>query len=131
MAIPRGDFSFLESEVDREMLQDAFQAVSEAGAWDLLKNPSVPGSGGFMFGQNPAVKAIESFIKYEGHSGASHGMTMRVMEFIAKNGWGEYVEDVKMWQEVKKKTACYCRSQKGYKMGWCGVAGGGVPGCDH
>lgn len=27
--------------------------------------------------------------------------------------------------------ACPCRSRRGYKHGWCGVAGGGVPGCEH
>ena len=31
----------------------------------------------------------------------------------------------------EKSTACPCRAAKGHKHGWCGVAGGGVPGCDH
>lgn len=26
---------------------------------------------------------------------------------------------------------CLCRRQQGFKEGWCGVAGGGVPACDH
>ena len=28
-------------------------------------------------------------------------------------------------------SACLCRQQKGFTSGWCGVAGGGVPACDH
>eukprot|EP00047_Mylnosiga_fluctuans_P017472 m.61617 g.61617 ORF g.61617 m.61617 type:complete len:135 (+) comp7095_c0_seq1:88-492(+) len=27
--------------------------------------------------------------------------------------------------------ACMCRREQGYTEGWCGVAGGGVPACDH
>ena len=30
-----------------------------------------------------------------------------------------------------KTTACPCRKAKGLTEGWCGVAGGGVPACDH
>lgn len=26
---------------------------------------------------------------------------------------------------------CSCRRKEGFTSGWCGVAGGGVPGCDH
>lgn len=26
---------------------------------------------------------------------------------------------------------CPCRAAQGFTNGWCGVAGGGVPGCDH
>lgn len=28
-------------------------------------------------------------------------------------------------------TACPCRKANGFAFGWCGVAGGGVPACDH
>ena len=28
-------------------------------------------------------------------------------------------------------SACFCRREKGFTEGWCGVAGGGVPACDH
>ena len=33
--------------------------------------------------------------------------------------------------EPNKSTACKCRKDQGYTHGWCGVAGGGVPACDH
>jgi hypothetical protein len=26
---------------------------------------------------------------------------------------------------------CSCRKKAGFTSGWCGVAGGGVPACDH
>ena len=31
---------------------------------------------------------------------------------------------------VQKTSQCSCHEQKGLP-GWCGVAGGGVPACDH
>ena len=31
----------------------------------------------------------------------------------------------------KKGSVCPCRAAKGHVEGWCGVAGGGVPACDH
>lgn len=33
-------------------------------------------------------------------------------------------------QTVKEQSQCLCHSVKGLP-GWCGVAGGGVPACDH
>ena len=38
----------------------------------------------------------------------------------------EVIPKVKICME-----ACPCRKKKGYRYGWCGVAGGGVPACDH
>jgi hypothetical protein len=91
----------------------------------------MPGEGGFMFSQHPMIGAISSYMKYEGHSGASYAMTMRQMEFIAKNGWDSYLAQTAGKQVEPKNTACPCRAAQGYTSGWCGVAGGGVPGCDH
>lgn len=92
----RGDFDSLNlSTWDRQMIESAFQAVeSVPGGWEFLKTYN-PGEGGFMF-SNPPPKMKEindAVIKgYEGHSGASYGGTMRVLEFIAKQGWDAYVK---------------------------------------
>ncbi len=130
-----GDFSFLKKGGNREMLEDAFQAVTAADAWELLKHPSVPGEGGFMFSSNPDILRISSLMKFEGHSGGSFGMTMRQMEYIAKHGWESYVSESlardARYEAENNKTACGCRQARGYTSGWCGVAGGGVPACDH
>jgi hypothetical protein len=119
----------VKSENDRVMLEDAFKAVSKAEAWTLLKDPSIPGEGGFMFSENLAIKSISSHMTYQGHSGASYAMTMRQMEFIAKKGWESYVDSY--LQQERRSAVCGCRAAKGYTSGWCGVAGGGVPGCEH
>lgn len=33
-------------------------------------------------------------------------------------------------EPVKEESQCFCHKASG-KPGWCGVAGGGVPACDH
>ena len=33
-------------------------------------------------------------------------------------------------EPVKDESQCFCHKASG-KPGWCGVAGGGVPACDH
>ena len=38
-------------------------------------------------------------------------------------------EAAKKW--LAEPLACPCRYRRGFTRGWCGVAGGGVPGCDH
>lgn len=208
--VPRGDFSTLKlGDWDREMIESAFKAVeSVPGGWDFLRTYE-PGDGGFMFSTPPPKMeeinaAVERF--YGGHSGASYGMTMRVIEFIAKKGWEAYVakvgvkpapapvsvgsvlqqaintdrfinslpantdlrtfataiqndagmraqipdideqvdginryikavDDAKKDPSSWKKSAgfpypCPCRRAQG-KEGWCGVAGFGVPACEH
>lgn len=99
--VSEGDFKSLPlDEWEREMLEDAYKAVTKANRWDFLRRPDVPGPNGFMFSNWPQVKDIDSFMEYGGHSGGSYGCTMRAMEFIAKNGWDEYARDV---QEQDKK----------------------------
>ena len=126
-----GNFDSLNLSVwDRQMIESAFQAVSSVeGGWEFLKTYE-PGEGGFMFSNPPPkMKEINDAVSkgYEGHSGASYGGTMRVIQYIAQKGWDAYVEK-------KKKSGfpypCPCHKAQG-KEGWCGVAGGGVPACDH
>lgn len=93
--IQTGDFSALKlDEWDRTMVEDAYKAVTLANRWDFLRRPDVPGKGGFMLSDWPQMKDIDLHMKYEGHSGASYGWTMRVIERIAKGGWDAYVAEV-------------------------------------
>ena len=88
----RGDFSFVESSWEREMFQDAFQAVEATpGGWEFLAQESPPADRGFMFWSHPTLTAIGRNMRYDGHSGASHALVMRSMEFIAKKGWQAWV----------------------------------------
>jgi hypothetical protein len=91
MAYTPGDFSFIKDTWSREMLTDAYKAVSVTESWTIMAQD--PGSGGFMFSTNPQYKAIGNAMKYDGHSGASYGLTMRQMQRIATVGWTIYVND--------------------------------------
>lgn len=87
---PPGTFSWAEGS-DRQLLEDAYAAVTAAEAWDFLRDWSPPKERGFMFTQHPTLDSIQKQMKLMGaHSGASYGYCMRVMEAIAKRGWESY-----------------------------------------
>ena len=108
------------SKLERELLTDAHQAITACDLWDWMKTYTPDKYKGFVFSTHPNIDRINAAMKYTGHSGTSYGWTMRTMEKIAKLGWNEALN-----------PPCPCRSAKGFTFGWCGVAGGGVPGCEH
>ncbi len=94
-----GNFDGLNlPEWDREMIQSGFEAVcSVEGGWEHLRTYEPPEDKGFMFSRPPPKgQEIEDAVlhRYSGHSGASFGCTMRVLQLIARVGWDEYAKDV-------------------------------------
>ena len=80
---------------------DADQAVTKAGLWDWLAERSSKRDRGFVFADESNVDIIASHMKfYNEHSGASFGVTMRAMEFIARHGFETWVADV----ELRRKS---------------------------
>jgi hypothetical protein len=127
---------------EAHMLQDAYDAVTATDMWDYLKLPSTPGKDGFMFSNSIELAVINAAMTYDGHSGASYAWVMRQLEAIAKRGWDTYANEIRAKRSLAQlraeeaaartqSTACPCRSAQGQTSGWCGVAGGGVPACDH
>jgi hypothetical protein len=142
--MPTPDFESVYSAFETTMLKDAYEAITVCDLWDWMRTYSPEEGKGFMFTSHPNLDRIEKEMKFGGHSGASWGWTMRTMEAIAKRGWDTVKNEVRTntakrqledWaREIRspdRGTACPCRRAQGYKDGWCGVAGGGVPGCDH
>jgi hypothetical protein len=80
-------FDFVNDTLMRYYLLDAFSAVSKAEAWEFLKNYEP--KEGFMFSKHPMLTEINKYID-TGHSGASYGMTMREIHYVAKFGYEEY-----------------------------------------
>lgn len=125
------------------MLADAYQAITKADMWEYMRQPSTPGKDGFMFSPAIELAAINAEMTYDGHSGASYAWTMRQMEAIAKGGWSAWANRIRTTKameqlrheenvaRIRADRACGCRAAKGFTSGWCGVAGGGVPACDH
>lgn len=120
------NFAEVYEPYEVEMLQDAYTAVHACDAWEWLIMFQPHPNEGFMFSADPMLTQISLAMKYA-HSGSSFAFTMRTLQDIARRGWEGHRESV-----VRTKgPPCYCRSSKGYLAGWCGVAGGGVPACDH
>lgn len=93
-----GDFTGLAlSDWERQMVQTGYEAVSAVeGGWEFLKGYTPPADQGFMFSEPFGLrKQIDAEIekRYGGHSGASYGMTMRVLERIAKEGWDTWAKE--------------------------------------
>jgi len=98
-----GDFSFIGDQDSRFMLKDMYDAVTASENWDNLKG-FVPGDGGFMFSEKPSwFSRIDQAVKYDGHSGASHGWTMRCIDYIAKHGWENFTLKMSKPDEATKK----------------------------
>ena len=111
-----GDFSFIldypdykgtgyGTKSDITMFSDAYKAIdSVKGGWDFMKNDE-PDEGGYMFGKSQNRKLREqiddaiSKADSLGHSGASYAITMRNMQYIAKNGWTNFIHF--HWAEYK------------------------------
>ncbi len=71
---------------NRIMLKNAYQAITNAEAWDWMKNFQ---GESFMFSNDAMIGKISRnmvTLGYDGHSGGSYGWTMRCMEHLAKNG---------------------------------------------
>jgi hypothetical protein len=93
-----GDFTGLAlSDWERQMIQTGYEAVTAVeGGWEHLKTYEASDGQGFMFSESTGLRhQIDEEIRkrYEGHSGASYGMTMRVLERIAKSGWESYAKE--------------------------------------
>ena len=138
------DFESVYEPFEAKMLADAYQAITACDLWPWMKTFRPDEGKGFMFTSHPNLDRIEKEMTFGGHSGASWGWTMRTMEAIAKRGWNAVKNDVRAAKSKRqledwacgvrgpnRVAACPCRMAQGYKDGWCGVAGGGVPGCDH
>lgn len=93
-----GDFSF-KPQFDREMLSDAYAAITAADAWEFMRAEEPPENRGYMFWDNPKLTEIQKLMKYDGHSGASYAFTMRHMQVIAQKGWAAYVEECRRTAE--------------------------------
>jgi len=90
MSYSPGDFSFFTSESDRRLSSDLYQAITKAEAWEIMKQD--PGEGGYMFSSGWGEENIHKHMTtLDEHSGASYGICMRQMQYIAKNGWEAFV----------------------------------------
>ncbi len=87
------DFKPFLGSYDAEMLSDACVAVTETGLWDWVKEFTPEEGKGFFMSNHPNLNIIHNKMKTN-HSGASFAVTMRAIEFIAKNGLKAYCVEI-------------------------------------
>ena len=92
-----GDFSNLSmTDYEKEMLSDAYGAITKCKLWDYMKTYSPKANEDFRISEpSHEILRINKGLNYDYHNGLSYDYTMRVMEFIAKNGWDNYVNSRK------------------------------------
>ena len=82
------DFNTIKDSHSRVMLENAYQAITVCEAWDFMKSFNDI-QNGFMFSNDPMTGKIMNKMEelgYSGHSGFSFSWTMRMMEYLVKNG---------------------------------------------
>jgi hypothetical protein len=91
-----GKFEFI-CKSKRWMYTNAHNAITETKLWDWLRNYNPPSNLGFMCDTNRELYTINKKMREdpisENHSGCSYCLTMRVMQFIAANGYESFKEE--------------------------------------
>lgn len=74
-----------------EMLRSAYNVISRMEMWEFLKRYEPEPDRGFMFDRNEEINKLEIEIarEYDNHTGSTMGITMRMMQKIAKQKCNE------------------------------------------
>jgi hypothetical protein len=83
-------FEYITRENERNMIENGYQSVNSLELWDWLSSFEPEEGKGFTYSNceeiNKIFQKMEELPNSPGHSGASFGITMRKLQFIAKNG---------------------------------------------
>ena len=89
----KGKFLYVHDEHSREMLVNAWNAITEVDMWNYMKNDCYS----YMLSNDKEISIISDKmgeLGYNGHSGCSFGWTMRQMQYIAQHGEEKYAEEI-------------------------------------
>ena len=84
-----GKFDYIKILNDREMLTNAWQAITQTNTWNFMAQEIES----FIFSNYPRIYEIYRKMEelgYSGHSGCSFGCTMRNMQYLAQKGEEEF-----------------------------------------
>jgi hypothetical protein len=89
-----GEFEFTD-EWSRPFFQSAHRAISRCELWNWLQNFEPDEEKGFMFTTGvPQLDRLRNELAKDpvnnNHSGSSYAITLRNMEYIAKNGYNAF-----------------------------------------
>jgi len=91
MNIIPGQFLYINDDNNKEMLQNAWAAITQLDLWYYMRRDT----DSFMLSRDPEINIITNKMAelgYDGHSGSSFGWTMRQMQYIAEHGEDNYME---------------------------------------
>lgn len=86
-----GQFLYVDDANDKEMLQNAWTAITQLDLWDYMKRDT----DSYMMSSDPEINIITKKMEelgYDGHSGSSFGWTMRQMQHIAQHGEDDFMD---------------------------------------
>ena len=84
-----GTFEYISNKCDKDMLVNAWQAITQTNTWDFVKQDIKS----FMWSKDPRINIISEKMEelgYSGHSGRSFGCTMKNMQYLVKNGENKF-----------------------------------------
>ena len=90
-AFEPGKFNYIKNKGTRDMLQNAYQAITLTETWEFVKKDIDT----FMFSSGKEISIITSKMTdlgFDNHTGFTFGWTLRQMQFIAKNGESEFMK---------------------------------------
>jgi hypothetical protein len=73
--------------------------VTKLDMWDFFENDTTSESIGFIFLNNEKLNQLKAMCWSHGHSGATMSMTIRVIHYIAINGFEAYVKQIEDYNE--------------------------------
>jgi hypothetical protein len=83
-------FDFITSSYERDMLENAYNAITFTEKWEFMRKAPQPN---YQFSNDPEILQISDKmveLGYNTHSGSSFGYVMQVMQYIAVNGIEHY-----------------------------------------
>lgn len=89
----KGIFLYITDKHSREMLVNAWNAITEVDMWNYMRNKCYS----YMLSNDREIDIIYNKMEelgYNGHSGCSFAWTMRQMQYIAQHGEEKYAEEI-------------------------------------
>lgn len=74
----------------REDLLDMAQTTTRLGLWGWFKTDNPPENTGYMYWEHENVNKISDGLTCNYHSGATFSHAMRIIQYIAKNGFEKW-----------------------------------------
>ena len=93
-----GGYGFnMNQEID-----DMIKTTNRLQVWEWFRDEEPPENAGYCYWGHENVNAISNGLENNNHSGASFGICMRQIQFIAKNSWEAWNERNAKWNSKRQ-----------------------------